>query len=197
MTSRHPDSQITFFMSVIKTGISKHVWKMDPSDEQYKMPLAFPPLQPVQTLKWSQGPCTFQQIIVVAINVVGLLLSDPPILASLRHTPEIDPEPEVFMFQVHHQFQMAPMSGRPQGKPRVSGIWLEARSFSLSVWAVIPSWPKGRCKTEFVSKAPRLPGSEMRVSPKRLVLSRGVDWECLMEWYSLIQSVISTEVRQF
>lgn len=51
---------------------------------------------------------TFQQITVVEVNVAGLPLSDPPNLASLRHIPETDPEPEISVFQVHHQFKMAP-----------------------------------------------------------------------------------------
>lgn len=154
-------------------------------DEQYKIPPAFPLLKPAQTSKWSQGLCTFQQIIAVAVNVVGLPLSDPPILASHRHTPETDPEPKISMFQVHCKFQMPPMSGLPEGKPRVSGTWWEARSISPSRWAIVPGWSKRRCKTEFVSKAPSL--LKWESPPKDWFylseLIENVWWNCTL-WFS-------------
>lgn len=84
---------------------------MDHSDEQYKMPPAF--FLPSNLLTHLNNLrvyalATFQQIIVIEVNVAGLPLSDPPILASHTHTLETDPEPKILVFQFHHQFQMVP-----------------------------------------------------------------------------------------
>ena len=51
---------------------------------------------------------TFQQIIVLEVNVAGLPLSDPPILAFHRHTPETEPEPEIQFSKFTISFKWRP-----------------------------------------------------------------------------------------
>ena len=95
---------------------------------------------------------TFQQIIVVEVNVAGLPLSDPPILASQRHIPETDPEPEILVFQVHHQFHMVSRCqvylkghGKEQGaSPCQAGLFSPAGQRGDAKQSLFPRVPAPR-----------------------------------------------------
>lgn len=98
---------------------------MDHLDKQYKISSTFPPLQVAYTSKLSQGLCTlqcFSTSLWLKLMCQNFLLSDPPILVSHRHTPETDTEPEISVFQVHHQFQISP-SVRSTQREGSRGYW--------------------------------------------------------------------------